>query len=207
MMNKKHKLILALCIAVILVSGFAAYRTYANPIIYPPSAYPTCGLTGSISSASTSPCYMTPGTATTSIIFDSYQNTQGSNTARNTFGTKSAALMFQLYGSSTASIINLAVERSQNGVDYYADSYAFVATSTGVFNLSNSNLNSYVLTFASSTLKGEAIVGDETTMTRIIRIETPTRFTRVVFTSASSTILGPKNTAIWGEMVPIRETN
>lgn len=189
----KQKYIIGSIIGIsLLVGGISTFVVYANP------SYFASSLT--TSSTSTLPVYMSPGKGTTTPVFDSYQVNQGSGTVQNPTKVNEMALMVQFMGSSTLSMVNIDVEYSQDQIKWYKDAYSFTATSTGVFNLSNTN--SYVLPYASSTTIG-GVASTTDTVNRIFKIATPTRYVRPVFTmpTGASTNGG----TVWYEMVPVKE--
>lgn len=147
--------------------SFAAFA-HANPSYF----VPTVQTAAATSTAS----YMTPGTATTTLTYDTFN-------AGNNYKTNSATLLSQ-FAASTTPTFNINLQYSQDGIDWYADNLnVFAAGAIAVI-----TPNSYTLAAtASSTFKA-------------ININTPVRFVRVQYSIASG-----GNGAVWGQIVPNKE--
>ncbi len=201
------KLIIALgALLGIGVLGLGMGVVYGNPLSFlAPLATNT---------ATTSPTYMTAGTATTTICYDSFSAT-GSCTAVATGATgrplssDRVALLVQMVASSTLTpLIQLRVntEYSQDGIDWYQDGGTAqnnFATTTKPFDISQ--VPQYNLNFASSTAGLGAVPAGVTTATttRIIVLTTPTRFVRAIFTVP----IGSGASNVWAQLVPSRQQN
>jgi len=171
--------------AFIALAGFAFYYTVsANPAFFPVGA--------ASAAATSSPVYMTPGTATTTVTQAAYAN--GNNT-----GLNSASLLLQFTGSSTASSINVAFEYSEDNVDWYRDSLLGNISTTSN-NASLAVPNNYLLPFASTTVGG--VIGTASRTTRIITVETPAQYVRAVITMP----VGSQNGAVWAKFLPVKES-
>jgi len=179
----------ALLLAVTVgVLGFVAIA-FANP-----SSFAT-GVTTN-NAASTSPAYMTPGTGTsTTPVYDAYAQTN----AGATYKADIAGLLVQFTASSTNSVLNISVEYSQDGVDYYRNFVVDpnqIGTSTTPFSLTTAFTTTWK--YASSTVVGGVgVIGDRATAA--IMIPTPFRYTRVVFSVTGA------NGAVWAQLVPVKE--
>lgn len=182
----KYKLGIIIGIIGILgvVFGFGIQKVKANPSYFLQSS-------GTASATSTG-TYMSAGNATTTETLDSFTGTFQ--------GVDSAALLVQLTGSSTASVINIAIERSQDGNDWYADTYITTASSSPNA-ITLNNLYSYSLTYASTTVGGAA--GTTGNLTRVINVPTPTRYTRAVITMPSGSTRGQ----VWQKFIGKRQTS
>lgn len=123
--------------------------------------------------ATTTLSYMTPGTATTTLTYDTLFN-----------GSDSAVLLTQFTASSTSSVLNMNVQYSQDGIDWYADDLIDSINSTTTPNKSIQVVNTYSWIALGTTVANRAIT-----------IPTPTRYTRVQYS-----ITGAAG-AIWGSMV------
>lgn len=168
--------LLALLIVALTVLCFGIQKVSANPSGFTPTA--------SSAAATSTLVYQTAGTATTTLVFDSY-TLLGTNQASAgiTQAVDSVALLEQFTGSSTASTLNADIQYSQDGKDWYA--FAFGSNFT-VNAASTSPSVAAVTTvsfpFASSTidrLTSAAVVA--TSSTRIVILPIPTRFVRAVF--------------------------
>lgn len=161
--------------------------------------------------ASSSPVYMTPGTATSTVVYDTYQQSTG-----NFYTVNAIELLTQLTASSTSSQINIAFEYSNGysngnaidctvlpaGCDWYQDTATNVqgyATSTLPFSLNQ--IPQYQWRFASSTIGQQAPGVLNNRDTRAVALKVPTRYVRVIYTCA----IGGANCGVWGQFVPAKE--
>lgn len=163
-------------------------KAQANPSFFPVTTY-LDGLT----SATGTPKFMTPGLATSTLTYDTYTN-------GNPLKTDSAVLLTRFAASSTNAILNINVEYSYDGIDYYKDSLtSFMGTSTP-FLTNIAPVNSFAWQFASSTVGVNpltAVTG--ATSTKAINIVTPTRYVRVVYSLTGA------GANIWAQMVPAKQ--
>lgn len=158
--------------------------------------------------------YQTPGTATTTLVYDAWQcqnagssscNITGSNEVgtQNFFAADSATLMLQFTASSSISKLTINFEYSDDGIDWYqASSPSLVpgyATTTTTITLGS--IPQYSWTFASSTVGGRGLVAGDNRDTRAIPINTPVRYERAVITCA----IGGANCGVWGEFIPKKQ--
>jgi hypothetical protein len=185
-----HKRI-ALIVTVIAGLSLAAGTALANP------SYFARGVTTN-SAASTTPAYLTPGTATsTTPTFDAYAQT---NNGGATFKADSAGIVQQFCASSTATVLNTSVEYSQDGIDWYRN-FVFDPSQTGTTSVNRNLVTPYSIsqTFASSSLQGTPIAANNKCTYSAFTIPTPFRYTRVV-----SSMTGG-NGSIWNQLVPLKE--
>ncbi len=193
-----------------IIAGFAllasmflfAIPTHANPIRLAP--------TSQTASATTSPTFMTPGTATTTVYLDSFAG----NTSSQQYDAVS--LLTQFYGSSTAAVLNMTVEYSDGvaGVDctatpgvcdWYQDATIEMtnASTSQPYPITANALNTYSWTFASTTQGGAAGVGTSNRALKAINIPVTSRYVRVFYTLG----IGGTNGAVWGKLVPFKQSN
>jgi hypothetical protein len=191
-MDNKIKYIIgaAVFMLALVIGGTVAF---ANPSYFGP------GVTTN-SAASTTPAYMTPGAATTTTpVYNSYaQNINGGLH----FKADKATLGVQFLASSTNSTLNIAVEYSNDGVDWYRDftlDSNAMGTTTTPYNLSIPHTMSWK--FASSSVGGLGVAANNNMSTAYLIIPTPAKYTRVVFSCA----IGGTNCGVWAELTPIRE--
>lgn len=151
-------------------------KVEANPSFFSPTVQ--------TASATTTVNYATAGTGTTTLTYDTY-------TAGNTYKTNSAVLFTQFAASSTASVLNINLQYSQDGIDWYSDN--LVSASTTV----NSVL--YIQTANSYTW----VAAGTATSSKAILIQTPTRFVRAIETIP----VGAGAGAVWAQIVPNKETH
>lgn len=121
-----------------------------------------------------------PGNGTTTLTYDSLA-------LGSTYATDRASLLIQATASSSSSLLGIAVQYSQDGVDWYDNDLAATTSPGSVTNISSAN--SYQLSGNSTA----------STSLKAISVPTPTRFVRAVFTSTVAT------SSIWAQFVPIRQ--
>lgn len=191
-MIKKNKVIAGV-IALCALIGVGAGVVLANP------SYFATGVSTN-NSASSTPAYLTAGIATsTTPVYDSYASkAQSSQYKANQIG-----VLVQFTGSSTAAILNITPEYSQDGIDWYrsliTDSNA-LGTTTVPVSLANGVTESYNMPFASTTPNGVGVTSaNSTIMYAAFLIPAPFRYVRLVL----STVKG--NGAAWAQLVPIKE--
>lgn len=151
----------------------------ANPLFF------LIGQSANTSTATTTVSYMTPGTATTTIgSFDL-------GTGDSQFGADSAILALQLTGSTTpvagsavaTTTYNVAIEQSQDAVDWYYNGAISTTTTLGW-----------------ETVSGSLIAS--TTPTKItVSVPTATRYVRAVISIPA----GSTNGAVWAQFIARRQ--
>lgn len=147
-----------------------------------------------LSAATTGVSYMTAGKATTTLACDMY-SFPGSGQGI----AQSAVLALQQAGTSTASIVDMNVEYSIDGVDWYQDALSDRSTTTPQF---NGLVQTFRNQFASSTAGLPAFSASSTaTTTKMFTIKVPTRYVRVVFTVP----VGSPASAIWAELIALKQ--
>ncbi len=165
---------------------------HANPSFFISGASATA-------TATTTVTYIPKGTATTTLACDAYSAiTSPCGNGSGQVGD-GAALLVRFTASSTSSVLNIAVERSMDNIDWYQDeifTQTNIATSTSGFSIGSPL--TYTWTFSSSTIGGNADIAS-TSVTKILQIPTNTRYTRAVFTTTGA------NGAIWAQWVPKRQ--
>lgn len=191
-------------LAVATIVGLASYAIVANAN---PSQFVQ---TTQTATATTSVAYMLPGTATTTLIFDTYNVNTGNNYTANKVN-----LLTQFTASSTLSQLNTNIEYS-NGPVAGADCVATPTacdwaqdTGTNMKGFATTSLPynenpvaSYKWTFASSSQGQAAVSTSNNRDWRSLQIQVPTRYVRVVYTCA----IGGAGCGVWGQIVPIKET-
>lgn len=141
--------------------------------------------------ATTSPTYMTPGTATTTLTDNTCQD--------SVVPYDSKSLLVQLTASSTGTTLNFGVEYSQDGIDWYADNTPSLATTSPTY--SAQRANSYSWTFASTTPGGGAVPASNNIALKIFNVDVHARYTRVFFSLPP----GSTNGAVWARWIGMRQ--
>lgn len=189
-------------IALIATILFFANITHANPSFFSPQA--------KLALSTTTPIYQTPGTATTSLVFDSYGiNGTNENGGALTSPADSAELLVQLSASTTLVKENINIEYSDDNIDWYQASPGMpLGYASTTLPISLLQVPQYQMSVASTT----AGLGVATTSanaffnardTRAIEIKTPTRYVRAIFTCAVGGVT--QNCAVWGQFVPKKQ--
>lgn len=185
------KSLLILSIACLVFFGFySVEKTKATPTRFStPVGCSTQG-TSATSLSTTTVSYLSAGTGTT---------TATCNMAKSGLGTEifdtATFLLFQA-GSSTSATINIDIQDSYNGVDWYSRSLAWnVDENTASSSPSLGAIQSFTMTFASSTQnKGGITATTGATTTRAVSIPVKTPFIRAIIT----TPVGAAGSAVWG---------
>lgn len=184
MKSNLFKSITLLALFSLVSLGFAPV-THAQPLYFIPTVQ--------TAAATSTRVYMTPGTATTTLVFDSYLQGQ-------IRGVNQGVLLTQLTASSTATTLKINEEVSQDGIDWYADN-TMEGTTTNVYSLSPAN--SYFYQYSSTTPNGAVVPATANQGFKAVTLDFPTRFIRIFYTLA----LGGTNGAVWGQIIPERQSN
>lgn len=185
--NKMKKYIIGLLVAV-AVLGFAttvgANAPYLQRIFMATLATP-----GTLYTATTTPIFMSAGTATTTVVLDS------------TF-TKydEASLLIQLTSSTTPTELRWQYQFSQDKKDWYDESI------DNNINATTTNVSMTPVVhrwgFASSTdLRGGTAQIANTVARKLVTVPTPTQYTRVIFYLP----IGVGNASLYTEAVPQKQ--
>lgn len=142
------------------------------------------------SSATTSPTFMTPGTATTTLTYDTFAN-------GTTYAPTKAYLLVQLVASTTDTVLNIDFEHSQDGAEWWQDHLVTPATTTGQTVVGTPNSTSW--TFASSSENGQPVGATSDRVTKMFTMPVPLRHARAVFTVTGG------NATVWAQIVPVKE--
>lgn len=189
----------AFSIAVVLAAVVASLFGFTIPAHANPSYFARSPGT---SSATTSPRFMTAGTATTTETFNT---SVGTSQAMN-----SAVLYLFLVGSTSVqtsyatTTYNVALEYSDNGIDWGGDTYidgGATATTSQVLSFTNPNTRNVVLG-GISTLGG-TVLATTTGTVRLMNVPTPTKYVRAVISIPA----GSTNGAVWAQFIGKRENN
>ena len=127
----------------------------------------------STAAATTTIVYMTPGTGTTTLAYDSLDN-----------GSDSAVLLTQFTASSTSATLAIRLQYSQNGIDWYDDNLlsSTNSTTTAVKTVNVANSYAWAAAAAGANLKA-------------IDVPTPTRYVRAIYSVTGA------NAGVWASLV------
>jgi hypothetical protein len=187
--------LLAMALVAILVGSFGVF-VKANPSYFLRS--PSTSTTFPIAT-STQAVFIAGGLGTTTLTLDlGVGGPQGAD---------SASLLIQLTSTTSQPTLNIDIQYSQDGVDWYADplgmDFQAVATGTPVLG----SIQTLQFIFASSTINRAALfpTGTATTSSnRIVNLKTPTRYIRAVnYVSPGANTAA----ALWEEFVAKRQSN
>lgn len=174
-------------LGLVVIIGFVAQPVHAQPLQFVPTVQ--------TAPATTTLSYMTPGTATTTLTYDSFLNGQIK-------GINQGVLLTQFTASSTGTIFNINIEDSQDGIDWYKDNTNAIAATTSLPYALNT-VNSYTFPFASTSADGAPVAANNKTSFKAVTIDFPTRFVRIFYTL----VLGGNNGAVWGQFISERQSN
>lgn len=190
---KNYYIATAGSIVAVVLLGFAAIA-FANPSVFTSTAQ-TAAATSTV-------VYMTPGTATTTLVYDS-RGLNGTLQAKdgNTYKTDGAVLFTQLNASSTATILVTKLEYSNGnncasaptGCDWYENNINVYAAGA----IAIATANSFTYTFASTTPGGTGTTSDFGR--KLMNIDTPARYVRVVLTLTGA------NGSVWAQILPRKQ--
>ena len=197
--------ILGLIFIVALLFGFVAI-VRANPLLL--------GQSAKNSVSTTTPSFMTLGTATTTVIYDSYE-VNGSNQTNNgnTILPDSAVMLIQFTASSTTSILGWKFEyatgdqgvncrTNPTGCEWYSDTLFSNTNATTSQTFDVTPITAYTWKFASTT-QSCTTTEDLTSVNRackIVNVPTPLRYVRAVFYITSA-----QSGAVRAEIIPKKQ--
>lgn len=162
-LNNLQKVLITAGASLVLLLGATA--AHATALIFPKTVQ--------TATATSTTSFLTPGTGTTTLTYDSYQN--GANRKAD-----SATLLVQVQASSTSSVLGISMQYSQDGIDWYGDNLQTATTTTDI-----SASNSYSWKAVSTAQLNKAIP-----------FLTPTRFTRAVISDTGA------NVSVWAQVIP-----
>ena len=197
-------------VSIALVASFAIFILFGKA--QQVNANPSYFYRQQLAAATSTLSYMTPGTATTTLYVDTFLG------GKSVVGADSMALLIDFTGSSTAStlLVNQEYAAGAPGIDctslpaqcewYEGTSPLIVGdagTTTNPIAVDVSLVPQYSWKFASSTIGGQLTPTSTSTAARLIPFNSPTRYTRFVF---SMKIVGNGNGGVWAEAV-VRKQN
>jgi len=158
------------------------------------SANPSFFIAGpAVQTATSTQTTIGPGFATTTLVCDLQSSTCGTSSA---VVADSVTLLYQLTASSSATVANIAIERSQDGIDWYQSNVIDTATTTLPVVITTPI--TYTFPFATTTVGGASPVG-VTRVNKVLNVPVLTRYTRAVFTTTGAT------SSVWAQWVPKRQ--
>lgn len=176
--------------AVVLGLLALAATVYANPFYN--------GTKARTATATTTISYLIPGISTTTLTYDSYEQSGTNQTnGGNVTLPDSVAIALRGNSSSTASVINITCEYSEDAIDWYQNELV-APTSTSIVNITNPIFYSFA--FASSTVGG--VPGTSSTVfQKVFECPVPLRYVRAVIGSAGA------QSSVWASIIPKKQRN
>jgi hypothetical protein len=183
-MKKRLLLTLAIVVSLTVIWGSKAAKAEPSQI-----------LTKATASATSTVSYLAAGTATTSLSWDTQED--------GGFSMDTAALNIQFAGSSTASVLRIEIQHSQDDINWYPSGGSFVsgfATTSKPFDLSQ--ISQFNYHFSSTTQNSIAVTNaNSATSTRSLEVRVPERYIRAIFTLP----VGSAGGAVWAQFVGKRQ--
>jgi hypothetical protein len=188
-MTTFHKIaILTMGLAILGVLIIVPYFVTANQSIFQPKI--------ATSSATTSPNYMTTGTATTTLSMDAHSFGESSK-------IDNASLLVQFHASSSlASTLNFRFQFSDDNINWYDENE--VLNSNATTTQITHGFHEYTWLQAASTTEKSTIGNGTATSSqssRLISIPTPTRYVRTLFYVPA----GSQNAAVYAEIISVKQ--
>lgn len=180
------------------IAGIIALMAATAIMLTTSVVYATALFTGNramTAAATTTVVYMTPGTATTTLVYDAYErNGTNQTNSGNIVIPDKVALAVQGVSSSSISVLNIACEYSYDNIDWYQNNI-YSATSSGIMSITVPSTFSY--TFASTTLNGVSI-GNR--YAKIVTCPVVTQYVRAVLTNTGA------NLSLWATFIPTKQS-
>ncbi len=186
----------AIVLAAFSYVGFA----YANPFFRASSAQTSTASVSTLGATSTK-TYMTPGTATSTPVYDSFEvnGTNQRNTGDSTV-PNSVAIVLDGVASSTSTTVNVTCEFSDNWNGTNGDWYQNeIITATSSPQQTINTPASYTFVGVSSSVGG-ALVGS-LRFQKLVQCPVPLRYARAVISVTGA------NASMWSAIVPLKQTH
>lgn len=177
--------------ALVLLGLCVAATAWANPFY--------TGTKAKSAAATTTLAYQTPGLATSTTVYDSYEQTGTNQTnGGNLTIPNTVAVALQGQASSTATVLTIACEFSDDSIDWYQNE-TVAATTTGTVLITTPI--SYNFVYASSTVGGAQVKATTNTFAKTFLCPVPLRYVRAVVTDSGA------NAGIWTTIIPTKQRN
>ena len=195
----------------VAVIGLFGYYAHANPTFFPTPSQ--------TASATSSAAYMTPGNGTSTLVYDSYQITQGSNISFNQTGISGLALGVQLTATTGFPTLNIEYEYSQGvtgkdcvatpaACDWYRNSPISEATTTNPVRVNEVGITQFYFASTTAMEGGNAYDAGDTTINLSFDVKPRMRYVRAVAYLSSTTAIvsnSRDNGMVWMEWIPKKE--
>lgn len=195
-------LAVAVVAAMALFAATAPMQAHANPFYV--------GTKAKTALATTSVTYLTTTVATTTFVYDSYeQNGTNQTNGGNITLPDSVALLLQGNASSTNTVLSITCEYGDDevnqttgvtAIDWYQNAAVNgTTTNTGVQSIGTPN--SYSYTYASTTVGGAGVLSNTSRFEKAVICPVPTRYVRAVIGVSGA------NAGVWGAFIPKKQRN
>lgn len=183
--------------AIVLCGLLGATMVFANPFY--------TGSKAQSAAATSTQTYLTPGAATTTPVYDSYEQygTNEPNSSNITIPNQ-VAILLQGVASTTSTVVNVACEFSDNYMgtagsgDWYQNEL-ITPTTTGATLITTPS--TYTFTYASSTVGGAPVGPNTARFQKLVVCPVPLRYVRAVITMTGA------NGSVWAELSPLKQRN
>lgn len=197
-MTNKLTWIVPLSAMAVVLLGFAAL-TYANPFY--------TGTKAQSAVATTTIVFMTPGAATSTTVYDSYEQYGTNQTnAGNLTLPNSVAVILDGRASSTATTVAVACEYSDNyngstgNGDWYQNEI-YAPTTTGALPIGTALSFSFTYSSSTSQVGGVGGTASSNRFQKLVECPVPTRFVRAVVSVSGA------NVSVWTQIIPKKQRN
>lgn len=189
----------ALLAVLVAYTLFPTVRAHANPFY--------TGSKAQSATATTSPTYLKGGIATSTTVYDAYEQFGTNQTSKgDTTIPDTLAWIIDGVASSTNSTISAWCEYSDNyngttgNGDWYQNEF-LVSSSSAAGLQSIAQQNSFSFTYASSTIGGAAPTGSNNRFQKMFACPVYTRFTRLIVSNTGTFA------SVWVQAIPKKQRN
>lgn len=188
-------------LAVVSILGLVLCFTFRTQILH--AAAPYFQRITATATATSTPAFMTPGTATSTLIADVYQVPGYQDTG----GAMDLFVASQYTGSSTATTFGRRIEYSNgsncvnnpNNCDWYSETSDITFTGIATTTYSVSPTYNHLTVFASSTPGGRAAPSDREGL--VFRVPVLMQYVRII----NYLPIGSANGAVWQEVIGVQQ--
>lgn len=161
------------------------------------------GTRAATATATSSPTYLTAGTGTTTTpVYDSYeQNGTNQTNAGNITLPNQVAILLNGLASSTATVVNVTCEYSDDKIDWYQNEIFDGATTTNPVNIEKAQAFTFTYATTSALVGGALFPSSASRYQKLFVCPVPLRYVRAVATNTGS------STALWIGIVPTKQRN
>ena len=147
--------------------------------------------------------YMTPGTATTTLVIDSFKLVQSSTETPNPTAYNALSLAIQFEATSTSSSLARYYEYSSDNIDWYPENEVTTINATTTIEIQHRKLYQFSFPATSTPLSNAElpVTNGKARVHKIVDVPILARYVRVNFYIP----VGSTNGAVWAEFMPRKE--